>query len=166
MAWYLPMQYFLSWLWINPGLQRQKNPPTVFTQPPFSQTVSSSHSFLSSHLLVWGFLAWPEGHSQVKEPTLFTHCPPEQRWGIASHSLISKRKCTHFMTMLNKMIIFYLPTHSPVFWFFKNPVSHSNLDGQCSQGWPHAFPTVAQHSVLVHTTPSSWLTQSGPRIPV
>lgn len=86
-----PMQYFWFWLWMNPGLQRQKYEPSVLTHLPFSQTPSSSHSSLSSHWLVSKFLACPSGHSHVNDPIEFTHCPPSQRWGMASHSFISRK---------------------------------------------------------------------------
>lgn len=49
-----------------------------------------------------------------------------------------------------------LPTHCPLWMLRKNPLSQSNLTGHCSHGCPHALPTVAQHSCLVHTTPCSW----------
>ena len=69
-------------------------------------------------------------------PIEFLQCPPRQSPGIASHSLIS--------------------IHFPVCTFFKKPILHESFSGQLSQGWPQAWPMVAQQSCLVQTTPSNW----------
>lgn len=50
---------------------------------------SSLHSSRSSHSWLSKLRACPSGHSQVNEPTVFTHLPPWHRPGIASHSSTS-----------------------------------------------------------------------------
>lgn len=70
---------------------------------PSVQIPSSWHSSLSLQEFVSRSLAWPSGHSQVKEPGVLTHFPPSHKPGIASHSLmsdqlISSRKFLQFST--------------------------------------------------------------------